>query len=262
MQFLLLSFSVFLLLCSTRAIPFAEPLQERQTERPKFINEDGTLDIVNLVAASRITPNNLAPSYPSNFTIDVANSLNDAVQQAQDQQSAQVDNNSKRGFFDGCPSKLNIPSTFGNWLVPQALSTWLFSNWPTFSASANKASTTLSNGKYKQVYKNLQASYVNPSANTFLGMSTLWSYNPEACAARCNNVKGCISFEVCLSENVPLFDKEALVNISTLSHTLGLLRTRSFSRSYSVFKMLKSNLRDKYRMFISWCSNQLGFSHR
>lgn len=196
-------FSVFtaLVVVTAQALPSENVLDRRQafsvSNPPKFITANGTIDIVNLIAASRIEPNNLAPTLPTNVTIDTSSSINDVIQQAQsEQQAAPVSKRLFSGLFDICPTKVTLPSTLGNIFVPQALTTWLFSCWPTFASSANKAKATLDNGKYTQVYKNLQATYVNPSSNSFLGMSTLWSYDVGSCSTRCSKLKGCMSFEV------------------------------------------------------------------
>lgn len=165
--------------------------------RPAYVNADGTLDIVGLVAASRITPTNLPPSYPTNQTISTSDTDAAVVQQAQQQQSST--SVSKRGSSSGgCPKTLNVPSTFGNLLVPQGLTAKTFTAWPYFSYTAKQGNDTISSGKYTQVYENLQGTYSNPGANSYLGMSTHWCYKPETCAAKCDALKGCMSFDVSL----------------------------------------------------------------
>lgn len=184
-----------------QAISLDRTLEIRQntpvSNPPRFINDDGTIDIANLVAVSRIVPNNVPPTLPTNTTVNTSSSLNDVIQQAKAEQ--QIPQAAKRTLLDGCSTKINLPSTLGNLFVPQALTPSLFSGWPTFTSSANKANSTVANGNYTQVYKNVQATYLNPSVNSFLGMSTLWSYDVETCAARCTKLTGCMSFEVGIS---------------------------------------------------------------
>lgn len=170
-------------------------LVTRQTaQRPAHVNADGTIDIVGLVAASRITPTNLPPTYPTNQTIATSDSDAAVVQQAQNQQSSTV---SKRGSSTtGCPKTVNVPSTAGNPLVPQAVTPKVFTAWPYFSYTAKQGNSTISSGNYTQIYENVQATYSNPGANSYLGMSTHWTYKPETCSAKCDALKGCMAFDV------------------------------------------------------------------
>lgn len=162
---------------------------------PKYVNADGTLDIVGLVAASRITPTNNPPTFPTNETVSTSGSDAAAVQQAQQQQSSNSSSTTTKRTT-GCPKNANVPSTAGNPYVPQGLAVKPFLSYPYFSYSAKQGNTTIQSGNYTQIYENLQATYSNPGANSYLGQSTHFAYRPEVCSAKCDALKGCLSFDV------------------------------------------------------------------
>lgn len=93
---------------------------------------------------------------------------------------------SKRGSCDAQPAG-NYPS-----VTPDTDDAFL-SN-PDFASIANSAVAPpgyfLANG-----YQNLKASASNPSYQTYIS-SPLTSYNPAQCAAKCNSIVGCVSFNI------------------------------------------------------------------
>jgi hypothetical protein len=185
------------LLLATIAFGFPlELLETRQTNgtTPAFVFGNGTIDIVSLLAAAKITPTNLPPTLPTNQTLDTSNTSAIAVAQASSQNSGS--SIQKRILGLSCLTTIYLPSTLGNLFVPQGLSYSTFLAWPYFSSTAKAANATVLSGNYTKVYQNLQATYSNPGANAYLGMSTQFSYNPQVCASRCNSIKGCLSFEV------------------------------------------------------------------
>jgi len=69
------------------------------------------------------------------------------------------------------------------------------------AAPTNIASTNSGAGTYKQVFSDLTAS---ASANNYMGMHTLSSYDANACAAYCDQASGCKAFNLFIERDPSL----------------------------------------------------------
>ncbi|KAE8446099.1 hypothetical protein EG329_012470 [Mollisiaceae sp. DMI_Dod_QoI] len=86
------------------------------------------------------------------------------------------------------------PEAAGNYPTVSPDSDVAFLTNPDFAAAANSA--TAPPGYFLAVgFQNLQASASNPSYLTYIS-SPLSSYDPAQCAAKCNSITGCSSFNI------------------------------------------------------------------
>lgn len=92
-------------------------------------------------------------------------------------------------------SCLAQPAGNGPAVTPDTDSAFLAN--PAFATAANSA--VAPPGYFLAVgYKNLQASASAPSYQTYIS-SSLTKYDPAVCAAKCNSISGCVSFNICRS---------------------------------------------------------------
>jgi hypothetical protein len=88
------------------------------------------------------------------------------------------------------------PDGYGPKVTPDTASA--FSSYAPFHSMASAAPTAVpaknvAGNAYQQTFRDL---YGSSSANSYLGLYTLTSYSPEACAAHCDNTTLCTAFNI------------------------------------------------------------------
>jgi hypothetical protein len=169
--------TILMVLLSGMAI--ASPLQKRQDAD----------DMTNIIDAYEAVPD-VTPTGPplgDNATQASPILYNQDAAIASSTPTA-VSDLSKR---DSCV--INVVSNYAGTVSPDTDTAFL--NDPTIASIANNA---VPPPGYFLVagYQNLQASAEAPSYLTFW-QSDLSSYDVNACAAKCNSIKGCNSFDIC-----------------------------------------------------------------
>lgn len=169
------------------------------------VKPDGKIDLPRLVAGASKAPTVLPPKIPqmptaqSGATDDQVKKLMAAIKK----NSAVPANLQKRQ--EKVTKKLNVPATLRNPEIEQGLSVEAFKKSAYFARKANEAYDKVYMNQYTAVYKNKQATYSNPTCNTFLFQTTNWWYNPDVCAAYCEMIPNCMSYDV-FFERDPLTD--------------------------------------------------------